>query len=263
MTLSSAQAPNETLKPAQEAPSSTIGPSDDATEPPAWLGTRELPVGPDGRITAQSTPPALIDRQFITRDVLPAALADEFVSTIQPLEGKVLEDSTWHSRCPVPPDELRVLTMSHWGFDGEVHTGQLIVHRSVANDVVNVFGSLYDSRFPIEEMRGVTNADLNAAPTGDGNNTAAFVCRTVTGGTSFSEHAYGLAIDVNPFHNPYIKGDQVLPELATSYLEREPVRPGMITEGDTVTTAFDTIGWGWGGRWQSLADYQHFALNDR
>ena len=138
-----------------------------------------------------------------------------------------------------------------------------IIHADEAEAIVGVFETLFELRFPIEEMRIVTSADLEADPTGDTNNTSSFVCRAVTGGSRFSEHAFGLAIDVNPFHNPYIKGDLVLPELASSYLERGTGLPGMIDRGSPVIEAFARIGWEWGGDWNSLKDYQHFSLNNR
>ena len=107
-------------------------------------------------------------------------------------------------------------------------------------------------------------SELDAHPTGDGNDTGAFVCRPSTGSTTtFSQHAYGLAIDVDPFQNPYTKGDLVLPELASSYLDRDDVRPGMITPDGVVVRAFESIGWTWGGTWSSLKDYQHFSQNGR
>ncbi|MFT7600588.1 MAG: hypothetical protein ACI8TP_003532, partial [Acidimicrobiales bacterium] len=119
----------------------------------------------------------------------------------------------------------------------------------------------WDDRFPFEEMRIVTPTDLDAPPTGDGNNTTAFVCRAVTGGTRFSEHASGLAIDINPFHNPYLRDDLLLPELAGSYLGREDLRAGMLTADSAVVRAFTDIGWSWGGEWSSLKDWQHFSHN--
>ena len=123
-----------------------------------------------------------------------------------------------------------------------------------------MFRTLYRERFPIEEMRITRRDELDAAPTGDGNTTGAFVCRPTTGSTTtFSQHAYGLAIDVDPFQNPYEKGDLVLPELASTYLDRGKQRPGMLT--DDVVAAFARIGWEWGGDWQSLKDYQHFSQN--
>ena len=233
-----------------------------AVAPPQWLGQRVLPVGVDGLVPPQTTPPELQDRQFFSPDHLPPPDGDQFVGTVAALEGEPLARSTWHEGCPVSVDELRYITVTFHGFDGLSHTGELIAHRDVAADLVDVFRELYQVQFPIEEMRIVTAADMEADPTGDGNNTASFVCRAVTGGLRFSEHAYGLAIDVNPFHNPYVRGEVVLPELAASYLDRTP-RAGVIVEGDVVVEAFETIGWGWGGRWQSLKDYQHFALRDR
>jgi hypothetical protein len=167
--------------------------------------------------------------------------------------------ATWRPGCPVGLDELRYLTVSFRGFDGRPHTGELVVHRRVAAQVVSVFARLYRARFPIEEMRLVTTADLEAHPTGDGNNTAAFVCRAARKQTRWSAHAYGLAVDVDPFQNPYRRGDLVLPELASAYLDRADRRPGMIRRGDAVTTAFAAIGWTWGGTWRSPRDLMHFS----
>ena len=112
-------------------------------------------------------------------------------------------------------------------------------------------------------MRITRRDELDAPPTGDGNNTGAFACRPTTGASSYSQHAYGLAVDVNPFQNPYLSDDVVLPELASSYLERGLRRPGMIHPVGPVVRAFDSIGWGWGGAWRSLKDYQHFSQNGR
>ena len=138
------------------------------------------------------------------------------------------DGATWRPGCPVGLDDLRYVTVSFRGFDGRAHTGELVVHERVAAQVVSVFARLYRARFPIEEMRLVTGADLEAHPTGDGNNTAAFVCRAARKQTRWSAHAYGLAIDVNLFQNPYRRGDLVLPELAGAYEDRARARPGMI-----------------------------------
>ena len=119
------------------------------------------------------------------------------------------------------------------------------------------------ARHASNATRFVVLAKEDAPPTGDGNNTGAFNCRPTTGGTAYSQHAYGLAIDVNPFQNPYSKGDLVLPELSSAYLDRTWVRPGMITPHGPVVKAFDSIGWTWGGTWNSLKDRQHFSRNGR
>jgi len=172
---------------------------------------------------------------------------------------RVRMGTTWGPRCPVRLADLRYLTLSFRGFDGQPHTGELVVNERAADQVVSVFARLYRARFPIEEMRLVTTADLHAHPTGDGNNTASFVCRAARNQTRWSAHAYGLAVDVNPFQNPYRRGDLVLPELGSAYLDRDRIRPGMIRAGDVVTTAFADIGWTWGGTWRSPPDLMHFS----
>ena len=245
------------------APTSSSPPVPTAsTEPelprrPAWLGTKALPQRPDGLGEAQPTPPELVDRRLPPPDPRPAP--DEYAASIEPVPDDVLDRATWREDCPVALDELRYLTVTFWGFDDQPHLGELIVHDSVASDIAEVFGRLYDARFPIEEMRVVAAHELDAPPTGDGNNTSAFVCRSSTGGGTWSEHAYGLAVDVNPFHNPYHRGDAVIPELASAYLDRSRDLPGVITGGDVVTKAFAGIGWRWGGDWKSSKDWMHFS----
>jgi hypothetical protein len=175
----------------------------------------------------------------------------------------VIARSTWAPGCPVPPRRLSWVRLTFRGFDGTRHTGELLVNRSVAADVVRVFRDLYAARFPIEEMRITTKAEQTAPPTGDGNDTGAFNCRPMRGSTTYSEHAYGRAIDVNPFQNPYLKGALVLPELAGAYRDRTWRRPGMIFRAGPVVRAFTRIGWTWGGSWHSLRDLQHFSSTGR
>lgn len=230
-----------------------------ATSAPDWLGSRVLPTSPDGRVPPQTTPYELIDRRLITADTLSPPPDDTFIGEIEAVSEQVAERSTWNSDCPVALTDLRYLRLSFWGFDGFHHQGEMIVSAGSAEAIVEVFAKLHAARFPIEEMRVVTDADLDAEPTGDGNNTSAFVCRRVTNGSVFSQHAFGLAVDINPFQNPYQRGDLVLPELATTYLDRDRQATGMVIEGDVVHTAFSDIGWSWGGSWQSLKDYQHFS----
>ena len=242
-----------------------VGPDADPPLPtrPAWLGTRPLPLRPDGYGEMQPTPAELVNRALPTVDLLPPPADERFVATVGTVPEQVAGRSTWDPACPVGLDDLRYVTVSFWGFDGRPHTGELLLHASVADDVVEVFRRLHQERFPIEEMRITTSDELDAHPTGDGNNTGAFVCRPSRGTTSWSEHAYGRAVDINPFHNPYLKGDVVLPELASAYADRAASRPGMILRGDVVASAFEAAGWGWGGDWRSSKDYMHFSVNGR
>jgi hypothetical protein len=227
---------------------------------PVWLGTVVLPLGPDGENgIAQPTPPELQDRRLETIDRLPPPPDDQFVATIGPVPDDVIARSTWTEECPVTRDELAYINVSHYGFDEELHTGEMIVNAAVAVDIVGVFEKLHAARFPIEQLKVTTQAELDAPPTGDGNGSGAFGCRPAVGSSGWSQHAYGLAIDINPFHNPYIHGELIIPELAMSYLDRDRVLPGMVFEGDVVFDAFAEIGWTWGGNWNSLKDWMHFS----
>jgi hypothetical protein len=231
-----------------------------------WVvGAQVLPRRPDGFGAVRPTPPQLRVRLLPTIDLLPPPADGRYHATIAPVTRALVRrtDLAWSPRCPVGIAGLRYLTMSFWGFDDRPHTGEMVVAASVADDVVGVFRKLYAARFPLEQMTLVTRAGLDAPPTGDGNETSAYACRPSTGGAGWSAHAYGIAIDINPFNNPYTKGDLVLPELSSSYVNRDWKRPGMIFPGDVVTTAFADIGWTWGGTWTSLKDRHHFSANGR
>ena len=235
-------------------------PATTTTSSPKWtVGASPLPLRPDGYGEILPTPPELVDRHLPTADLLPPPGDGRYHATVAAVPATVLARSTWQRSCPVAATDLRYLTMSFIGYDGKAHTGEMLVGTKVADAVTRVFGHLFAARFPIEEMRVVRPAELTAPPTGDGNNTTAFVCRPAVGQTRWSAHAYGLAIDLDPFCNPYIKGDLVLPELASSYLDRANVRPGMVEPGDAAVRAFTAIGWTWGGQWTNPTDIQHFS----
>lgn len=245
---------------APDTPASPIEPPESLDlERPDWLGTRQLPLRPDGFGVAAPTPPEMAPRRFPTIDGLPPPTSAEFSAVIGEVPADVLARSTWSEDCPVDLDELSYITMAHFGFDGRRHTGEMIVNGAVAEEIVGVFEQLFAAEFPIEEMRVIALSELDAPPTGDGNVTTAFVCRPAVGSSQWSQHAYGLAVDVNPFHNPYVKGDLVLPELASHYVDRDLGEPGMIGSSDDTVEAFAGIGWGWGGTWSTLKDWMHFS----
>jgi hypothetical protein len=171
---------------------------------------------------------------------------------------------SWRTGCPVGPADLRRVRVDYWGYDGERHRGDLVVHRSVASDVAAAFGELYDARFQIRRIHPVARYGADDDASMAANNTSAFNCRRVTGGTRWSEHAYGTAIDINPVQNPYVSGGgTVLPPSATPWVDRSLRVPGMIHPNGVVVRAFTAIGWSWGGAWSSPKDYQHLSRSGR
>jgi len=184
----------------------------------------------------------------------------------RPVQSQLKAEGFWRSGCPVGLSRLRLLTVSHWGFDGRSHTGQLVVNAAVAGPLAHAFRTLYGLRFPIRHMR---LADMYGPKRGrprDGDVTASFDCRQAvpspcTGGSgtgTWSMHAFGLAVDVNPVENPYVGCGQSRDSTARRYFDRSRHLRGMVTR--RAIAAFGGVGWGWGGSWAgSTKDYMHFS----
>ena len=246
-------------QPTPQITAAPILPADPEPTRPITLGSQSWPRQSNGKAVPRATPADLVERELPPRPLLPDPESDSFESTISAIPADVLKRSTWRTACPVHHTNLRYLTVTFWGFDDRPHTGEIIVHKNAARDIVGVFRRLYDARFPIEEMRVISNHDLYGPATGDQNITTGFECRPVSGKSRpWSRHSYGYAIDINPFHNPYVKGSLISPELSESYTNRRWRRPGMIYRGDAVHRAFSAIGWSWGGSWSSSDDWMHF-----
>ncbi|MDO4852667.1 MAG: M15 family metallopeptidase, partial [Clostridia bacterium] len=166
--------------------------------------------------------------------------------------------------CPIKITDLRYVSILYVDFEGEEHTGELIVHRKVADDVLDIFYHLYQAKYPLTSVKLL---DDYGEPFSDGtsmveNNTSAFCCRLVTGTHHFSKHSYGIAIDVNPALNPYIRPDgSFAPLNSEPYLDRTLNLPGMIDENDLCYQLFKKHGWKWGGHFKGETDYQHFYKN--
>jgi hypothetical protein len=161
-----------------------------------------------------------------------------------------------------------MLRVTYVGFDGDVRTGQLVVGREVALPLVSVFRRLYELRFPIRHVQFADSYGPRQAQPKDGDISGSFECRQAvpspcTGGKgtgTWSNHAYGHAIDLNPVENPYVGCGTTRDPASRRYLDRSRRRPGMVTP--EVIEAFRSIGWGWGGSWTgSTKDYMHFSVN--
>lgn len=172
----------------------------------------------------------------------------------------------WHAGCPVGLSQLRLVTYRYYGFDHTFHLGQIVVNAKVARPVAKAFGKLLAMRFPVRD--GAFLSTYGPHPDQSGDVTASFECRQAaaspcTGGRtgSWSMHAYGEAVDLDPRENPYVGCGMTRDKTAISYMKRSRVRPGMVTTSIWHRT-FGTVGWGWGGSWYgSTKDYMHFSIN--
>lgn len=173
-----------------------------------------------------------------------------------------IQGKSYKENCDVPYSELRYVRVLYWGFDEKAHKGELIVNKAIAEDIVEIFRELYDKQYPIERMVLVDEyeADDNTSMAAD--NTSCFNYRNVDGTNHLSLHSYGLAIDINPKYNPYVRtidGKKVVtPDNGMEYADRSLDCQYYINTEDACYKAFISRGFTWGGEWVNSKDYQHF-----
>jgi hypothetical protein len=196
----------------------------------------------------------------------PAPFQSSVTPLPRPVEAQLKAGGFWHRGCPVPRSDLRLLTVSYQGFDGQAHTGQLVVNKDAADPLAHVFHWLYRLHFPIRHMTLDDAYGPRGSRPSDGDVSGSFECREAvpspcTGGRgtgSWSMHAYGRAVDLNPVENPYVGCGQSRDPATKPYRDRSHHRRGMVT--GRVVRAFRSIGWGWGGSWSgNTKDYMHFS----
>ncbi|NYG55984.1 CapA family protein [Nocardioides perillae] len=230
-----------------------------AEERTAWRALR-------GCTDLEPGPGAARDRRALAASAPQPAGLPAYSSRIAPITAATarrMRSSHDPATCPTPLRDLRLLTMSYVDFAGRARTGEMVVHREVARDVVSVFADLYAARWPLRRMVLVDEYAGSDDRSMAADNTSGYNCRRVAGQTSWSDHAYGKAVDLNPVENPYVTPGGVLPPAGRRFVDvdRSPgarVPRGVIRRGDVVTRAFARIGWEWGGAW-AAPDYQHFS----
>ena len=181
------------------------------------------------------------------------------------LKEKMIEGNSWHRGCPVDIVDLRYIRLSYMNFQGENRVGELIVHKDVADDVVNIMRELYEIGYPINQMKLVSDFNGNDWQSIEADNTSAFNCRNATGSKKWSKHSYGKAIDINPIENPYIsRKGHISHKASLKYRKRVHKNSSMadravLLKNDEATKIFESYSFSWGGDWRYTKDYQHFS----
>lgn len=160
-------------------------------------------------------------------------------------------------------DELRYVHILHYDFDGEPVEGELVCNAAIAQELVEIFYQLYRNEYQLESVLLIDEFDGDDLASMEANNTSCFNYRVVEGSAKLSKHAYGLAVDINPFYNPYIKYEKdgtetISPAAAAAYTDRSAGFSYKIDENDLCYKLFTQYGFTWGGNWNSVKDYQHF-----
>lgn len=179
---------------------------------------------------------------------------------------RMRKGNTWKTSTPVNlRQELRYLRMSYKDANGQTRRGEMVVNRQIADRVLRIFRKLYEAGYRIEKMKLMDDYQGNDEASMQDNNTSCFNFRYITNSTTaISKHGYGLAIDLNPLYNPYVKGRNVAPVAGKPYAFRRDSRkdiPYKIDRKDLAYRLFTAEGFRWGGDWKSQKDYQHFEFS--
>ena len=169
------------------------------------------------------------------------------------MQGKSMKDNA-----KIGYDQLRYLTLPYYDYDGNIQIGEMVCNKAIARDLLCIFRSLFSRVYPINSIRLIDDFDADDEASMQANNTSCFNYRTAPGAKTLSQHAYGLAVDINPLQNPYIHGSHIYPATATDYVDRARDFPHKIDENDFCKKVFISYGFQWGGYWHHK-DYQHFV----
>ena len=181
----------------------------------------------------------------------------------QKMQGKTYVNNPYVSR-----SDLRYLRVKHWDYDEQTHQGELVCNRLIADKLLAIFRELYKAHYPIQRIRLADEYDADDERQMRDNNTSSFCYRNVSGSKNLSKHARGLAIDINPLYNPYIRyrkdGSQIIePANAKPYADRSKPYRYKIEKGDLCYRLFIKYGFTWGGSWRTMKDYQHFEYHPK
>ena len=178
-----------------------------------------------------------------------------------------IEGKSYKEDCTIPREDLRYLHVLNKDKDGLTHEGEMIVNVRIAEDVLEILRELYKNDYAIEKIRLVDEYDADDEASMQDNNSSAFNFRTIPGSKKLSNHARGLAIDINPRYNPYIRTRNgktlISPDNGVEYADRESDYDYKINKGDLCYTLFTEHGFEWGGEWKNSKDYQHFEMPDQ
>lgn len=167
--------------------------------------------------------------------------------------------------CTLSREDLRYLRLLHRNACGEILIGEMVCNRKISALLLDIFKKLYDASYPIEKVLLIDNYDADDEKSMEDNNSSCFNFRKVPLSKSLSKHSYGLAVDINPFYNPYYKkfadGRVLLqPEGCDAYLDRSAEFDYKVADDDLCVSLFKAAGFEWGGDWTSCKDYQHFEI---
>ncbi len=178
-----------------------------------------------------------------------------------------IDGKSYKKNCPLPLSDLRYLHVLHKDLSGKILEGELICNVKIAEPLIDIFKKLFAENYPIEKIRLIDEYEADDELSMHDNNSSCFNFRYVSFTNRISLHGYGMAIDINPLYNPYIKtvdGEKIIaPDNSAAFEDREKNFPCKIEEDDLCCKIFAEHGFSWGGNcWEDEKDYQHFFIEE-
>lgn len=221
--------------------------------------TADKPIFPSSWVAGTVVDAAVVSGYGIDKCFVAETISDEVFARMW--------NKSYKKGCPVPREQLRYLKVLHRNAEGNIQLGEMVCNAIIADKLVRIFRSLYDAGYKIESMRLVDDFNADDDLSMKANNTSCFNYRPVPGTQHLSNHAKGLALDLNPLYNPFVRTrngvTEVLPKTGRKYAFNRATRkeiPYKIDRNDLAYKKFIAEGFNWGGAWRTMKDYQHFEF---
>ena len=150
-------------------------------------------------------------------------------------------------------DQLELIDINYISTDNKLHQGQILTNKQLASDIQEIFESMLIQGFVIERAIPIVAYNWSDSLSMANNNTYSFCYRNV----SYSLHAKGMAIDINPRFNPLRWKSKNLPNQPIGAILDTTVN-GTLHPNHPVVKEFKKRGFRWGHTFTKYWDDHHF-----
>ena len=153
-------------------------------------------------------------------------------------------------------DQLELFEVVYLSTDGKIHRGQILSNKKIAENIRTIFRFMLEKEFVIEKAIPIVRYSWSDSLSMDDNNSYSFCYRDIT----YSKHATGMAIDINPRFNPLRWKTENRPNQPKGAVLDTTVN-GTLYPGHPVVDEFRRLGFRWGHSFTKFYDDHHFESN--
>lgn len=178
----------------------------------------------------------------------------EKVDTIIIDSDMTFEEAVKNTKAPKTViDQLVLIDVQYLSTDNRIHKGQILTNKKLEEDVRHIFKFMLDSGFVIDKAIPVVQYNWSDSLSMADNNTYSFCYRNV----SYSKHAHGMAIDINPRFNPLRWKKENRPNQPEGAVLDTTIN-GTLHIEHIVVKEFKKMGYKWGHQFSRYYDDHHF-----